>query len=252
MDKISGVILTKNNQKTILQCLHQVSVLVDELIIIDDFSNDQTLDIIRQEHPGAKIIQKKLQRFDDQRNYGLDNASNDWVLMIDSDEVITPELAESIKTIKDSDDVDRYWIVRNNKFFSTYLLEEIPERPILFRKYLRFVDPVHEIIPNGNKQAVKLKGLLLHEDDWIISKRMDKINKYSSLLATKWLEQERNYGNFKLVILSFCLPVIFFLICFFKKKFYKAGFFTGLFYSIIEASSWLIVIFKYKEFRNIK
>ena len=93
MDKISGVILTKNNQKNISQCLRQVSALINELIIIDDFSSDQTLAIVRQEYPTAKIIQKKLQRFDDQRNYGLDISSNDWVLMIDSDEIITSELS---------------------------------------------------------------------------------------------------------------------------------------------------------------
>lgn len=252
MDKISGVILTKNNQKNISQCLRQVSALINELIIIDDFSSDQTLSIVRQEYPTAKIIQKKLQRFDDQRNYGLDISSNDWVLMIDSDEIITSELSESIKMVKDSDNIDGYWVARNNKFFSTYLLEKNPERLILFRKNLRFVNPVHEVIPRDNKRVLKLKGVLLHEDDRSISESMDRMNKYSSLIAVKWLEQERNYSNFKLVILSFCLPLFFFLICFFKKKFYKAGFFVGLFYAVIEASSWLVVIFKYRELRNIK
>ncbi len=247
MKNLSGLILTKNNERTIADCILAITPLIDELIIIDDFSSDRTLEIIRREFPSVKIFQKKLIRFDEQRNYAISLAKNNWLLMIDSDEIISSELAWSISNITEDSKTDAYFTQRLNKFFSVYLKENNPNRPILFKKELKFSYPVHEIIIIEKNKIKKLNGDLKHEG-WIsIEDNMKKMNKYSSLIAQKWIEQNRNYGNFTLFILALGLPIRFFFICFFKRGFYKAGLFKGFFYSIFEASWWLAVVFKYQE-----
>ncbi|HPY08836.1 MAG: glycosyltransferase family 2 protein [Patescibacteria group bacterium] len=247
MENLSGIILTKNNQRTIASCLNSITSLIKELIIIDDFSTDSTLEIIKQIYPEVIIKQKKLERFDEQRNYGISLANNNWILMIDSDEVITPELANSIKDIKEEKNIVAYWVVRMNQLFDKYISEKHIHRPILFKKELRFSCPVHEIIKIDKNKKKKLAGTLKHENWVSISENMKKMNDYSSLIAQKWIDQNRNYSNVTLFLFAIALPIRYFFICLFKKKFYKAGLFNGIFYSFFESYWWLAVIFKYKE-----
>jgi glycosyltransferase involved in cell wall biosynthesis len=249
MNNISGIILTKNNQRTISDCIRAIKPIITELIIIDDYSEDKTLDIIKQEYPEVKIYQKKLVRFDEQRNHGINLAENNWILMIDSDEIISIKLQKSIKAESELKETDAYWVERLNRFFSVYLKENYTNRPILFRKTLKFIFPVHEIIEIDKTRTKKLAGELKHESWQSIEKNMEKMNAYSTLIAEKWIEQKRNYGNFKLFILALILPPRYFFICYFKKGFYRAGFFNGFFYSLFESSWWLAVVFKYRELK---
>ena len=250
MNKVSGIILTKNNSRTIKDCLTSISSLVDELIIIDDLSSDDTLAIIKELRPDANIINHKLERFDEQRNIGIEKAKNPWILMIDSDEIVSDELGKSIKELNEEENIDAYWVTRLNRFFDVYLKEEYWNRPILFKNKLKFSYPVHEIIEIEKDRIKKISGTLKHES-WIgIKENMDKMNKYSDLIAQKWIEQKRNYSALKLFIFAILLPLRYFFICFFKKKFYKAGFFNGFFYSVFESSWWLAAIFKYRELKN--
>lgn len=96
---LSAVVLTKNNGKYLANCLQSIS-FADELIIIDDNSTDSTLEIARKF--GAKIFERALNGdFASQRNFALDKSQGQWVLFIDSDEIVTPELkSEIVKSIR--------------------------------------------------------------------------------------------------------------------------------------------------------
>ena len=94
--KISGLMITYNEEKNIhevLKCFH----FCDEIIIVDSFSSDKTIEIA-QKFPKVKIIENKFEDFTKQRNLALENAANDWVLFLDGDERITPELEKEIIT----------------------------------------------------------------------------------------------------------------------------------------------------------
>ncbi len=97
---ISVIILTKNEEKNILDCLETVN-WADEIIIVDDYSTDRTIEIIENlKLKNLKIYQEKLSGdFSKQRNYGLSKAKSDWVLFIDADERVTPELRREINDI---------------------------------------------------------------------------------------------------------------------------------------------------------
>ena len=91
---LSVVILTRNNQDMIKRCIDSVS-FSDEVIVVDDFSEDETIKEAKK--LGATVFKRKLDNnFADQRNFGLDKASGKWVLFLDSDEVVTKELADEI------------------------------------------------------------------------------------------------------------------------------------------------------------
>lgn len=97
--KISAVILTKNEEKNLEQCLSHLQ-FCDELVVIDDYSSDRTIAIAKKY--GAKVIQRHL-NFDwaSQRNFGIANSQHDWILFVDADEVISERLANEIISIPD-------------------------------------------------------------------------------------------------------------------------------------------------------
>lgn len=113
-EKISGLIITFNEEKNIQEILADFSIC-DEIIVVDSFSSDQTV-LIAEKNPKVKIIQHPFEDFTKQRNVALDAAANDWVLFLDGDERITPELhQEIISELNKFDKKDAYYFYR--KFY---------------------------------------------------------------------------------------------------------------------------------------
>ncbi|UQB68339.1 glycosyltransferase family 2 protein [Epilithonimonas zeae] len=110
-EQISGLIITYNEEKNIQEVLECFD-FCDEIILVDSFSSDKTLEIARQ-FQKVKIIQNKFEDFTKQRNLALEEAKNDWVLFLDGDERITPKLREEIiETVKNPDAKDAYYFYR--------------------------------------------------------------------------------------------------------------------------------------------
>lgn len=113
-EKVSGLIITYNEEKNIREVLECFD-FCDEIIIIDSFSTDNTLEIAKT-NPNVKIIQNKFEDFTKQRNLALDHANNEWVLFLDGDERITPALKiEIIDELNRPNKKDAYYFYR--KFF---------------------------------------------------------------------------------------------------------------------------------------
>lgn len=114
-NKISGLLITLNEEKNIEAVINNMD-FVDELIIVDSFSIDRTVEIIKK-YPHVKLVQNKFENFTAQRNLALDLASNPWILFLDADERITPKLkSEIIETIHNKDAYDAYFFVRKFMF----------------------------------------------------------------------------------------------------------------------------------------
>src|SRR3989337_253209 len=99
---LSAVILTKNEEKNIERCLKSLT-FCDEIIIVDDYSEDKTLEKCQmfvfggRSNVKCQMFKRKLNgNFAEQRNFGLGKARGDWVLFIDSDEKVSKKLAEEI------------------------------------------------------------------------------------------------------------------------------------------------------------
>ncbi|MEM9917116.1 MAG: glycosyltransferase family 2 protein [Bacteroidota bacterium] len=114
MPSISVIIPTFNEAAHIRQALQSVE-WADELIIVDSYSTDNTLEIARQ-FP-VRILQNTYKGPADQKNWAIPQATHSWVLLLDADERVTPQLADEIRhTLKEPNPKDAYWIPRTNFF----------------------------------------------------------------------------------------------------------------------------------------
>lgn len=111
--KISGIVITKNEEKMLGECLRSLS-WVDELLVVDTGSTDKTVNIAHKN--GATVINSKGKNFSDWRNFGLKNAKSDWILYIDADERVTPKLKKELETIINIGAADKnfYAVPRKN------------------------------------------------------------------------------------------------------------------------------------------
>ena len=94
--KLSVVVITKNEEKNIEDCLNSAK-WADEIIVVDDFSSDKTVELAKRFTD--KIFQRKMDIEGVHRNWAYQKARNEWVLSLDADEMATPELGEEIKVL---------------------------------------------------------------------------------------------------------------------------------------------------------
>lgn len=165
-EKVSGLIITYNEEKNIREVLECFD-FCDEIIIIDSFSTDRTIEIANT-FQNVKIIQNKFEDFTKQRNLALDRAKNDWVLFLDGDERITPQLRdEIIAELNKANKKEAYYFYRKF-FFATkpihYSGTQTDKNFRLFRKSkARYIDEkkVHETLKVDGKIG-EMKNKLLH------------------------------------------------------------------------------------------
>lgn len=245
-NKISAVILTHNNQKTIEKCIQSVFSVVDEIIIIDDYSSDKTLDILSS-YEKTRVFQRKLDNdFASQRNYGIDLAKNKFILTIDSDEFISDELIKSLKETSLSDKKN-YIVFRKNINFHGGCDVLLKDRPFITTKNNKFKNALHERIEFNERYI--LDGLIIH-DCWInLSDFVNDINVYSERKARIWIKEGRSYGCFRLAIRQ----VLAFMYQFAKRFFWEKRLFHGskaFMYCLFWASEEILVGMKYIEIKE--
>ncbi|MBI5465537.1 glycosyltransferase family 2 protein [Candidatus Gottesmanbacteria bacterium] len=159
MATLSVIILTKNEEEMIDECLKSIE-WVDEIVLIDDESSDKTVEIGKKF--GAKVFTHKLKDFSDQRNFGFKQASSDWIFYLDADERITSDLAEEIKMIIKNPHFSAYTIARKN----FYLGREWPYKEKIIRLFKKenfagWQGELHES-PKFTGKAGVLDGEIIH------------------------------------------------------------------------------------------
>lgn len=245
MEKISAVIVNKNGEKTIGKVIDSLKNLADELILMDDYSTDKTVEIVKKKFTGAKII-KRHSNLDlsEQRNIGLEKAKHKWVLMVDNDEEITPQLAEEIQTILKNPKHTRYMSRRDDYFFG-YWVKSDSGRPILFTKENRFGGGIHNDLPGPRAM---MNGSLVHHHYYDVRGWVDKLNNFSSFDVNKWYKEGRNYTRLHLLAMAFGMPPFMFCKWYFYEGYWKRGL-TGLMYSLGSCTIWIFKAFKYWELK---
>ncbi len=93
MYKLSAVVITKNEEARIGRCLDSLKGLADEIIIVDDAYTDKTVDIAKDKYRAKVIVNRSGGNFDRQRNLGIERALGEWILQLDTDEVVPAETA---------------------------------------------------------------------------------------------------------------------------------------------------------------
>lgn len=211
---ISIIILTFNSQKYLKEVLQSVT-FADEVIIVDSGSKDNSINIANS-FKNVKIIHQAWLGFGKQKQFGVNQAKNDWVFVLDSDEIITKELKEEIKNTLSNAKYKAYNVARLNFFFGKAIktMGFYPDYTIrLFNKNYASFDErvVHESVLS-NEKVGKLKNHFLHYAYESIEQFIYKQNKYSSLNPKK-------NSLFKALLNPYWT--------FFKLYFIKLGFLEG-------------------------
>ena len=100
---LTVVMLTNNEKSTIARALLSVKPIASQVVIVDDFSEGRFLELCKKSAPAAEIYRKKLRDFSAQKNFGISKARHEWILNLDADEEVSPELADEIRNIVSSD-----------------------------------------------------------------------------------------------------------------------------------------------------
>ena len=188
---LSIVIITRNESANIADCLKSVS-WADEIVVVDSGSTDNTVEICREY--GCKVLEADWPGFGPQKNRALAMATQPWVLSIDADERVTPELkAELLEMMNNDEGFAGFEIPRLSSFCGRFI-EHSGWRPDyvlrLFKrdKAIFSDDLVHEkVLIEGRSK--KLKSSLIHYTYTSLDQVIDKMNQYSQLSAQSKFEK---------------------------------------------------------------
>jgi glycosyltransferase involved in cell wall biosynthesis len=189
---LSAVIITLNCAGELPPCFDSVA-FADELVVVDSGSSDGTVELARAR--GARVVHQDWLGFGKQKQFAVEQARNDWVLSIDSDERVTAELRASMEKALAAPQFRAYQFPRCNRFMGRYLRhgEGYPDWSLrLFdRRHARWSDDaVHErIITLG--PVGRLEGDLLHESAASLESYLAKQNRYTTLAAESMLREGR-------------------------------------------------------------
>ncbi len=193
MGRLSVTIIAWNEEDRLRACLESVS-WADEIVVVDAESTDKTVPLAREFTD--KVSVRPWPGFAVQKNFALDQATGDWVLSVDADERVTPELREKIGAIvKDDGPADGYSIPRRNIFWGAWVRHGglYPDYQLrLFRRGAgRFVeDAVHESARVVGRVET-LAEPLLHHSYRDLEDFVRRSNRYSTLSARDWVRRGR-------------------------------------------------------------
>ncbi|HEX9961878.1 MAG TPA: glycosyltransferase family 2 protein [Pyrinomonadaceae bacterium] len=222
--KISAVLITFNEEKNIRRAIESV-VWADEILVVDSESSDQTREIA--ESLGAKVVVQKWLGFSKQKQFAVDNASNDWIFSLDADEKISDELSEQIRRLKNSPEIaDAYKIPR----LSFYMNRPVrhggwyPDWQTRFfnRRKGKWKDvPIHESVEMSEDARIeKLKGDILHYSVENAAHHHRMIGeRYAPLAARRMFEDGKRTTEPKIFFAGF--------LAFVRTYFLKLGFLDG-------------------------
>jgi len=114
VERISVTILTKNSERRLARCLDALREF-DEVLIVDNGSSDDTLEIAAK-YPNVRVLEHEFTGFGPLKNFAVKEAKNDWIFSVDSDEVATRELIESIKELDPEKMENIYSVERLNHY----------------------------------------------------------------------------------------------------------------------------------------
>jgi len=248
--KLTAIILTKNEEKNIERCLKSVD-FCDEVIVVDDFSEDKTVELVNKVFKvhkvdkDYKVFQRKLNNdFAMQRNFAMEKASGEWVLFIDADEEVTQELkneisrvilnsflrAQDYSLIQDlnqipnqvRNDIGAYYLKRRDfwwgrelNYGETSKVRQVGLIRLIRKNSGKWEGKVHEEfrIKNSELKIKLLNNFINHYPHQNVKEFLEEINFYSTLRAREMRGQGKNSNIFEIIF----YPLLKFLLTYIVK-----------------------------------
>jgi len=184
VNRLSLLVVTLNEADNLGECLASAR-FADEIVVVDSGSTDATREIA--EAAGARFVVHAFEGHAEQKNWGLGQLAHDWVLILDADERVTPELADEIRRVLESPDRRGYWIYRRNTFLGREIRGCGWQRDRVLRLFDRRAGRyeekrVHEEV-RLEEAAGRLRGKLVHHSCRDLASWLVKVEGYAQLGA---------------------------------------------------------------------
>lgn len=220
---LSAAIITYNEEDKIQDCLNSVTDFVDEIIVLDSFSTDATEEICRK-NLKVRFHQHPFDGHIEQKNRVLEKCSSEWILSLDADERVTPELRHSIeKLITQNPNIAGAKFPRLTYHMHRFIKHSgwYPNaRYRLVRKGMAFwggENPHDKIILKG--KGIKIRGDLLHLTKKDLSDQIQTINSFSSIVALTRYNKDRKFQLWRMLL----KPITKFLEMYLLKRGFQDG-----------------------------
>lgn len=244
--RLSVVIITLNEAHNIERCVKSALSIADEILVVDSLSTDNTAEVAGK--LGARIVLQPFTDYVQQRIIATNEASYDWVLSIDADEVISEDLAKSIAEIKKSPKHDYYKLICCTNYCGKWIRHGTwyPDKKIrLFDRTKGTWQGamIHEYWqPAGTTTAGMLQGELLHYSFYTISDHIKQIEKFTELSAIAAVKQGKTCSRLKVWL----GPKWFF----FNAFILRLGFLDGYYGYLVCKYSAMSTMIKYSKIRQ--
>jgi len=282
MKKLSVVLAVRNEEKNIGRCLDSIKDIADEIVVVDEYSTDKTVEIAK-EHGAKVFLEPHHNIFHITKQGALEKATGEWILQLDADEVVTPELAKEIELVirnqklvvngkkelferhqklieqrdgpigKMTGEVAGYFIPRRNVFLGKPLIHAgvYPDGVIRLVKKGKAHFPqksVHEQIQLDGEVAW-LSGDILHYDSPTFERYLSRLNRYTDLQREEFKQKKLPKNISVLLFYSFVKPKLVFLNLYILHKGFLDGM-RGFVWSLFSSFHFPIAYFKYWQDNN--
>jgi glycosyltransferase involved in cell wall biosynthesis len=244
--EISAVVITYNEERRLEDALKSLAGVVSEIVVVDCHSTDETVNIARRFTD--RVFERAWTNFADQKNFANGKAAHPWILSLDADERVSPELREELRGLRSTEpDVDAFSIPRRVFYLGRWIRHSgwYPDRKVrLFRKTRARWEGeyVHERLVVEGRTA-KLRGALHHFTYRNIREHLDRINTFSELGAQKLYARKKKARLTHLL----GLPAFRFL----RAYIWKLGFLDGFPGLVISVLTGHAVFVRYAKLREI-
>lgn len=190
---LSVVVLTKNEEGRIAQCLDSVK-WADEIIIVDDESTDKTVEAVKLYTD--KVFLKKMEIEGIHRNWAYAKAKNNWVLSLDADERVTPELREEIIRTLEADPIENGFTIPRRNYIGNYWVKHggwypSPQLKLFRKDKFRYEEVAVHPRAFMDDPCGHLKSDLIHYSYRGLEDFLNKLNKQTTWEAQKWFKQNK-------------------------------------------------------------
>jgi len=244
--KLSVGLIVNNEERILGKTLDAIKDLADEIIIIDSGSTDSTIEIAKSR--GAKVFLEEWKGFGPQKNSVIEKCSGEWILLIDADEVVSPELKEKIKEIIEKNENKVYEINRCSVCFGKELKHGGWSNQYATRLWKKGSVKVsdnlvhEEFLTELPKEKIKEK--IYHYTYLTLSDYIARFDRYTTLGAEEYLKRGKKASFFNIVINPFFK--------FIRMYIFRLGFLDGLEGLIIAIFSGMYTMTKYFKLRELE
>lgn len=242
MSKISAIVITYNEERSISRCIDSLARVADEIVVVDSFSKDSTKQIC--EARGVRFIEHPFTGHIEQKNFALSQTTFDYVISLDADEYLSNELIEAILTVKKTWPFEAYRMNRLSTYGNKWIRRGnwYPDKKVrLWNKNIGSwggKNPHDQVILKKSVKFLHIKGDILHQAYEDCFETIQKIQAYSDIYA------RQNVGKESSAVLKILFRASF---TFFKSYIIKRGIFDGFEGLMVATAEFNHTFYKYAK-----